>query len=68
MTVAVITRIVLFVAVVGLLAYDVWAFLAGGTKGTISWNVYELSYKYPSMTFGVGFVCGHLFWQMRVKE
>jgi hypothetical protein len=47
------------------LAYDVYAFLAGGTEATISWTIFEYSYKYPAGVFLIGFVCGHLFWQMK---
>lgn len=47
-----------------ILAYDIFAFLAGGTESTISFTIFKLSHKYPALSFGVGFVCGHLFWQM----
>ena len=59
------TKIVILAFVVGLIGYDFYAFYVGGTEATVSWTVFEWSHQYPAMTFGVGFVCGHLFWQMK---
>lgn len=48
-------------------AYDIYAIMEGGTEATISFVVYELSYKYPIFTWTCGFVTGlltaHFFWR-----
>lgn len=48
-----------------ILGYDAWVFSRGGTESTISYVIYEWSYDYPFGAFLAGFVCGHLFWQMK---
>lgn len=65
MKIADITKIVLFVFIVGLLGYDVYAVIAGGTEATISHLVIEMSYQFPAFTFAVGFLMGHLFFKIR---
>lgn len=63
--VAVYTKgfIVLMIALIAV--YDVWAYSSGGTEGTISWVIYTWSHEHPAFTFAMGFVMGHLFWQMK---
>lgn len=54
---------------VALLGYDAYLFISGGTEATISWFLYQASYKKPFMVFCIanilGILEGHLFWQMR---
>lgn len=63
-----ITKIFILVSLVIILLYDVYAVIKGGTEATISWIVAGWAYDYPSLPFAVGFVCGHLFWQMKAKQ
>jgi hypothetical protein len=63
-----LTTIVVGAFILGLIGYDVFAFTSGGTEATVSWVIYEWSYKYPAFTFGMGFVMGHLFWQMKAAK
>jgi len=57
------------IVIIGIIAlitiYDVYAWNVGGTEGTISWKIFEWSHEYPAFTFLMGFVMGHLFWQMK---
>jgi len=59
------TTIFIFVTILAIAVYDVCAFNIGGTEGTISWTMFEWAYKYPVFPFAMGFVMGHLFWQMK---
>ena len=60
-----VTTWVVLVFIVGILAYDVWAYAKGGVKGTVSYMIImQWSRKYPAFTFAVGFVMGHLFWPL----
>lgn len=51
--------------VVVIAAFDVYVIFEGGKESSISHVLIELSYEYPSITFMLGFVCGHLFWRMK---
>lgn len=55
-----------------LIVYDVWAINQGGTEASISFMIYEWSYKYPLFTFSCGLVIGvligHFFWRIRDTE
>ena len=53
----------LSIVVIGL--FDVYVFFRGGTEATISYTIFEWSYKYPMLPFAAGILCGHFFWQMR---
>jgi hypothetical protein len=52
----------------GLIVYDLYAFHEGGTEATISWITAQWAYEMPAGVFGIGFVAGHLFWQMNPKK
>ncbi len=45
--------------------FDVWVILKKGNQHSISVMVINLAYRYPWISFLAGFVCGHLFWQMK---
>lgn len=64
MDVKAITKLVIGVFIVGLLGYDVYAYMAGGQEATVSNTMIVWSHEYPAMTFLIGFAMGHLFWQM----
>jgi hypothetical protein len=68
MKVAQVTRWILLITILVLTIYDSYAFVTGGTEATISWITAEWAYKMPAGVFGIGFICGHLFWQMKPKE
>lgn len=57
------------ILIVAWIVYDVWVISQGGTEASISFMVYEWSYKYPIFTWGVGFsnglLVGHFFWRIR---
>lgn len=60
-----LTGLVIVAVVVGLAAYDMWAFMKGGTEVTVSHTIFMWSYKFPPFTFAFGFLCGHFFWRIR---
>ena len=51
------------------LLYDIYAISEGGTEASISFMMYEWSYKYPIFTWTMGFfpglLVGHFFWRIR---
>jgi len=57
-----ISQVVVIAFVVGVLSWDLFAQLRGGSKATVSWAVWGFAQKAPWVVFIVGFVCGHLFW------
>lgn len=63
-----LTGIFMGIALLVIIGYDVYAYSQGGTEGTISWQTFRLSHERPVIPFAVGFVCGHLFWQMKGLE
>ena len=65
MNVKKITMIFVPAVILAILGYDVFAYMNGGQQSTVSNVVIEWSHQYPAMTFFIGFVMGHLFWQMR---
>lgn len=50
--------------VLALVADVVFAF-HGGEKATISWQVQSVLHEFPVVAYAVGFVSGHLFWQLK---
>lgn len=63
-----ITRLILLLAVIFLIGYDIYAVKTSGTEASISWVVASWVYDVPAAAFGIGFVCGHLFWQMKPRK
>lgn len=57
--------IIILTLVIG---FDVWVILKSGSENSISQVIIDYSYMYPFITFLIGFVCGHLFWQMPKKK
>lgn len=68
MSLSVITRILLMVILFVLIGYDIYAVLTAGTEASISWVLASWAYDVPAAVFAIGFVCGHLFWQMKPKK
>lgn len=58
------TDIIIGLTVVGLLAYDLYAYLKGGIDFTISWQVIQASKNWPLIPFFFGLLMGHFFWQL----
>lgn len=51
------------IAVVVIAFFDAYVIIEGGPESSISHVLIELSYKYPVITFMMGFIMGHLFWR-----
>ena len=62
------TVIFIVTSLVVIVAYDVWAVIAGGIESTISEVVWSWSIRRPIIPFAAGIVCGHFFWQTRDAE
>ena len=62
-----ISSIVLFA--LSWIVYDIYAISEGGTEASISFMMYEWSYKYPIFTWSMGFfpgvLVGHFWWRIR---
>lgn len=58
-----ITIVVLILTAVFLIVYDIWAVLKYGIAGTISWQVWDKSRRFPIIPLAVGILVGHLFWR-----
>lgn len=63
-----VTVIFILVLAVVIAAFDVYIMQIGGKEASISQTIILWSYEYPSITFLLGFVCGHLFWRMRSNK
>lgn len=59
------TKILLLVALVILIGYDIYVFAKKDFTATISAFVWDKSEKYPILPFSIGVICGHFFWQRR---
>jgi hypothetical protein len=57
-----VTKLALLMALVLLLAYDLFAVYYFGFEGTISVVVFTLAKSAPIIPFLAGVVVGHLFW------
>ena len=61
------TSIFIVVVILGIFAYDGWVIIVGGKDASVSQVIIDYSYDYPSFTFLIGFIMGHLFWRMPDK-
>jgi len=57
-----ITKIVIIVAVVGIITYDIVMATNKTSGDTVSEVIWQTIKGNPWIPFLVGFVCGHLFW------
>ena len=55
----------IFVTILVIVGYDLYAVYTGGTEATISYVIMTWSYSFPSFSFAMGFLMGHLFWRIR---
>ena len=60
-----ITFLVISLFILGILGYDCFVYIKAGQSATVSNVIIELSHDYPSGVFAIGFVMGHLFWQLK---
>lgn len=58
------TVLFIIATVVIIAGYDMYAIFVDGKEASISQVIIDWSYQYPSLTFLMGFVMGHLFWRM----
>lgn len=56
-----VTGIVIAAVTVGLIVYDIFARFLGGAPATISEVLLAAAMHQPAVSFGAGFLCGHLF-------
>jgi TctA family transporter len=63
-----ITLVFIAVLVIAIAVFDVWIIAKKGKQESISAHIIRMSYKYPSIPFLIGFVCGHLFWSMNTVD
>lgn len=63
-----ITKIFIVVSIVVIILFDMYVFMDGGTKATISWTMFTWAHSYPIFPFSMGVIMGHLFWQMDARK
>jgi hypothetical protein len=56
------TKFIIILVVAVSVVYDVVAYLRGGVHSTISRVTLAWASGHPVVPFGVGVLCGHLFW------
>jgi hypothetical protein len=59
------TRLLILATVLIWIGFDVWVIVKGGTEASISHQITTWSYDYPTFTFAVGYLMGHLFFPLR---
>lgn len=62
------TVIFIILLVAAIVIFDVYIIADQGKTESISAYIIRWSHEYPSITFLVGFTCGHLFWRMKDKD
>lgn len=62
-----ITIVLICVATVGLIAWDIVPALAEGSGDTISEVMLGWAWHHPWIPAASGVLCGHLFWPLRAK-
>lgn len=60
------TTYFIFATIAVWIAYDVFAYMKWGNKGTISVETFNASKISPGILLAVGFLLGHLFWQVHI--
>lgn len=54
--------IVIAIAIILIIAADIYLVLKGGFTNTISWWIWSHSVQYPIIPFAFGILMGHFFW------
>lgn len=55
------TVIVIVLAILGLIAWDIYAVIKGGNKATISYIIATTAKRWPLIAFVFGLLMGHFF-------
>jgi len=61
------TILFIVIATVGLIGWDIFAYVKGGGEATISSVILDTSKNFPPLPFAFGVLCGHLFWAQKEK-
>ena len=59
-----VTRMLVVFIVAVVAAWDVYVIYQGQQEATFSVVLYESSRRWPVIPFVLGFLCGHIFWQI----
>ena len=59
-----VTRMLVVFIVAVVAAWDVYVIYQGQQEATFSIVLYESSRRWPVIPFVLGFLCGHVFWQI----
>jgi|TARA_R110001583_G_scaffold92191_2_gene234546 hypothetical protein len=59
-----ITKLLLGLIVSTILIWDTYLIYSGDKAATFSVVLYESSRQWPVIAFALGFLCGHVFWQI----
>jgi H+/Cl- antiporter ClcA len=59
-----VTRMLVVFIVAVVAAWDVYVIFQGQQEATFSVVLYESSKRWPVIPFVLGFLCGHVFWQI----
>lgn len=59
-----VTRMLVVSIVAVVAAWDVYVIYQGQQEATFSVVLYESSRRWPVIPFVLGFLCGHVFWQI----
>jgi hypothetical protein len=58
------TKAFILIAVAIIVVFDVFLIFSKGAPSSISAYIIRASEQHPSISFGFGFLAGHLFWRM----
>jgi uncharacterized membrane protein len=64
----VITRMLIVLVILTMGSWDAYLICTGNEDATVSVVLYESARKWPVIAFVVGFLCGHVFWQVYPKD
>ena len=59
-----VTRMLIVFIILIVALWDCYVLYQGQQQATISVVIYESSKKWPVIPFVLGFLCGHIFWQV----
>jgi hypothetical protein len=62
------TTLVILATALVLGIYDIFIGVKYGSEATISYDLWQGSCRWPTIPFAFGYLCGHLFAQMRVTN
>ena len=59
-----VTRMLIVFIILVVALWDCYVLYQGQQQATFSVVIYESSKKWPVIPFVLGFLCGHIFWQV----